>query len=204
MHAFTCALLAGLLLFGLAGRQDPAPPAPKPPPPEDLPDTRPTIPPAIAAANRKLVAEMQGAWRLVEMRVAMEQTKGLSETHFAQVGYLLVSGNHLAIEMHVDVRSSNDRSAGHSISSGVHRFELGLDSHLETSTLIASGIDHKGRPVFEPPRTKRRYQTTLAANRMTLRRDDGHTLVFERLPEDPPRRDVFGRLKKEQEGEGKD
>jgi len=174
-------LVSAALLFGLAPGQDRRTRRPKPSPPK-----------ASRLVHKKKLADMQGVWRLVEMKLSDENVDGMADLSMEQVGYCLVSGRHLSIEFHIRLLDK-EGDTGRSFVSGMHRFEFDESGDLETSTLIGIRTDQRGGPEFEPAGTKRHYSCGIEDGTMTLVRDDGHTLVFERLLDDESRYDIFGR-----------
>lgn len=170
---------------------------------QEGPDTTPTVSVTTRAANKKLIAQMQGAWRLVDMHLVEQKTPRVPESALEHVGYCLISDNFLSIELHIGILGGNSQTVARSFTSGMHRFELDASSQMQTSTVIGTSTDIDGRPVFEPPNTKRHYRVEIAGNSLTLRRDDGHTLMFERLLDDRSGHDVYGRPIPEKKEEGK-
>ena len=160
---------------------------------QDRQDERPALSKTARLANRKLLARMQGAWRLVDMQLVEQDKSSFGEAHLDHIGFCLVSGGYLSIEFHLRLATENDRDQGRSLVTGLHRFDLGEHGELETTTVIGTNTDPRGAPEFEPPGTKRSYRIELAGDAMTLARDDGHTLIFERLQDDRSRFDIFGR-----------
>jgi hypothetical protein len=64
---------------------------------------------------------------------------------------------------------------------------------MRTSTVIGSYVDVIAGLAWEHPGRTREYQVELAGSRLTLRRSDGRTFVFERLLDGSARRDIYGR-----------
>ena len=183
MLRFHSLLLSTALLLGFTPLQNP---------PADR-EQKPTLSKAARLTNRKTIARMQGAWQLVQMKLADQASIGLGEVAVDNAGFCLVSGSYLSIELHVRGVSKGEEDKGRSFITGLHRFELGEDGSMETSTVIATRTNIEGLPEFEPPGTTRQYSIGLVGDSMTLTRADGHTLIFERLLDDRTRVDFFGR-----------
>src|SRR5258705_7024102 len=189
MQRIPSLLLASALLVSLAPLQKPPP---RPHPQGDA-DQKPLQSKAIQLANKKTIAAMQGAWTLTDMHLVDQDVGGMSNQVVESVGFCLVSGNHLSIELHVrGVGAETGGDRGRSFVTGLHRFELDQQGDLETSTIIGVRMSDKGLPEYEKPGGARHYAIELTGESMTLTRDDGHTLVFERLRDDPSRFDFFG------------
>jgi hypothetical protein len=216
MHRANVLALSVFFLVGLGPPQ-------KPPPAER--DDRPELSKAARLANRKTEKALQGAWRLVEMRLVPNDSAGLNQGELDHVGFCLFSGHYFSVEFHLrllgggqlDMGVPGDRrEQGRSFVSGLHLFELDEDGAMETSTVIGARTDEDGTTAFEPPETKRHYTIEVEGDTLTMRREDGHTLMFERLRDDRSRFDFFGAplpdpafyddepAKKDQEKEKKD
>ncbi|HEV8112037.1 MAG TPA: hypothetical protein VGR31_04625 [Planctomycetota bacterium] len=191
MQRFSSILLASAFLLSLPPLQDP----------KVRVDPRPLQSKAVRLANKKTVAAMQGAWRLTDMRLVEQDAAGMSEEGFERVGFCLVSGNHLSIEFHVRVVGVGGEDKGRSFVTGLHRFEIDDEGQLETTTVLGSRMSDKGLPEFEAPGTTRHYAVELSGNSMILTRDDGHTLLFDRLIDDPSHFDFFGNPVTEKEAD---
>lgn len=161
-------------------------------------------PKAARLASKKTLARMQGAWRLDEVRLIESETADSGRSRLDHVGYCLVSGNYLSIEFHFRLTPGEDREGslvmphtgfdrGRSLVTGLHKFELENGEYLEASTIIGTSIDRYSNPVFEAPGSKRHYYVEIEGDSMTLTRDDGHMLKFERLVDDEKRFDIYGR-----------
>jgi len=189
-----------LLLFSTVLLSSPVPPQD----PQGDRDQKPVLLKSVRLANKKKLASMQGAWRLVEMRLVGMDTEGTSDLKMDQVGYCLVSGTYLSIELHIRVLGQGETDTGRSFVSGLHRFEIDPQGDLEMTTVIATRTDPRGNPEFEAPGTKRHYSSSVEGPSMTLTREDGHTLVFEQLVDDTTRFDFFGRPVTEKEQAAED
>jgi hypothetical protein len=186
MQRIPSLLVSISLLMGLAPlqalRQDPRAGRAQKPSPEK----------AALLAKKKTIAQMQGAWQLVHMKFADSNVEGLGTLSMEQAGFCLVSGNHLAIELHVRGVEKGNEDKGRSFVTGMHRFELDEEGGMETTSIIGTRLGIDGLPEFEAPGATRRYDVDLRGETMTLTREDGHTLSFERLRDDPTRYDFFG------------
>lgn len=170
------------LLAGLAPVQSPRPGRAQKPSPEK----------AALLAKKKTIAQMQGAWQLVHMKLADSSVEGLGPLSLEQAGFCLVSGNYLSIELHIRGIEKGNEDKGRSFATGMHRFELDDTGGMETTSIIGTRLNVDGIPEFEAPGTLRHYEVDLRGESMTLTREDGHTLSFERLHDDPTRFDFFG------------
>jgi hypothetical protein len=172
----TCAISVVCLCLSLRAVQQPLPPEPKPKPPSV---TKPVNP---------LIEDMQGAWKLVKMLSLNLDVAGRTE-----VGFLLVSGNYFSFELHMGWTSRDRNAARVTYTSGTHRFELDEKSKMISSSVIGSLNDPNGVVVFEQPGKQREYTVECVGNLLKLRRDDGTSFEFERLLDNRPRRDFYGR-----------
>ena len=132
--------------------------------------------------QRKLTRGLQGLWRLSEIDVP-----GRFAPTQAEKGYLLVSGNHMSMEIHGDwytedsydpsVRGeSTRRITGGLTQTGIHTFEINEWGRLVTRTLIGTKSTFDGTYEFEPPRTERTYEIDVSGSKAILRGDDGRSL----------------------------
>lgn len=181
-RASALALSTFLLLLGLSPAQDPRP--------EHAP--RPELTKPARVANKKTERAMQGAWRLVDMQIVSQDAFGLEDLKLDHVGFCLVSGHYICLEFHFRLLGQPRMDLGRSFVTGIHRFDFDEDGRLETSTVIGTRANEGGEPEFEPPESHRRYDVTLEGTTMTLRREDGHTLIFEKLMDDSSRFDFYG------------
>ena len=142
--------------------------------------------------RKKLLKDLQGAWRLVEMH---------SPTLYPQsrkdVGYCLFAGTSMSLEMHLGWMSDAASVEAKTFQSGTHNFDIDDEGFLRTSTLIGAYVNRVGELEFESPGTSRSYRVTLVSGRLTLARADGQTLAFERMTDSKLDRDFFGRKKRE-------
>lgn len=142
--------------------------------------------------KQKLWDDMQGPWKLAELRLPSGNGDLRSDA-----GFCIVSGDYLSIELHVGWLGESRNLIGRTFQSGMHHFEIDDTGRIQTSTLIGSFITKDGELDFERPGTARNYHAAVAANRLSLTRDDGQVLVFNRVFSTEPRRDIFGRERKE-------
>ena len=179
-----------LLLLGFSPVQEPRPEREQRP----VPSKRAQI------EIKKTVRAMQGAWRLASIQLVAQDTNfALDNVSLDHSGYALVHGYYLSVEFHFRLFGQQQGDLGRSFVTGMHRFEVEEDGTLETSCIIGTRTNENGKPAFEPPESKRRYSITLEGESMTLIREDGHTLVFERLLDDRSRFDFFGTEVKEKD-----
>jgi hypothetical protein len=183
MQRFPSLLLSTAFLLGLTPLQHP--PAAR--------EQKPALPTAARLENKKTLAKMQGAWQLVHMKLAEQESASMAELAIENFGFCLISGTYLSIEIHIRRTDGGELDRGRSFVTGLHRFELEEDGGMETTTVIATHANVDGIPEFEAGGTTRKYEIGLVGDTMTLVRDDGHTLVFQRLLDDPTRTDFFGR-----------
>jgi hypothetical protein len=150
------------------------------------------LPKAARLANKKTIAKMQGAWQLVDLKTVSQDASGIGDLSLDHFGFCLVSGSYLSIEFHLRIVTGGEER-GRSLVTGLHRFELDQEGGMETSTVVGTWTTLQGVPEFEAAGTKRHYSISIAGDSMTLTREDGHTLVFQRLLDDATRFDFFGR-----------
>jgi hypothetical protein len=127
----------------------------------------------------------------------------LGDRQLEHVGYALVHDSYLSIEFHLRLVDKQKQDWGQSLVTGLHRFELDGLGDMETSTIIATSTRSDGSPVFETPGTVRKYRVSLTNEHMSLTRDDGHRLEFDRLLDDRRRYDVFGRPVRDEDEDSK-
>ncbi len=180
-YPIACVLGAPLLtLFLQAGGQKP---------PQDEPSTAAE---RVRIDRKKLQKDIQGAWRLVEL-----QAPSLYQRSRKDVGYCLISGNCLSLELHLGWMSDPATIEARTFQSGTHTFDIDDEGQLRTATLIGAYINRSNTLQFESPGSARSYKITLVANQLSLARADGQTLVFERMLDASLERDFFGRRKRD-------
>ena len=188
-------LVASMLLTGI--RSIPAA--------QDGQDPKPPLTKADRAAAKKLLRNMEGVWELVDMKTLADGQLLTSDLQIQKIGYAVVYGQYLSLEFHMRMVDSNEVDYGQSLVSGLHRFDLDALGAMETSTVIATRTRRDGSLEFEQPGTVRRYVVTFEGEKMTMKRDDGHQLEFERLDRDThPRVDIFGRRSRDEDGKDED
>lgn len=183
MRTYPIAYLLGaplLALFLYAGGQTP---------PQGEP---PTASERVRIDRKKLREDIQGAWRLVEL-----QSPNIYAQSRTDVGYCLISGNCLSLELHLGWMSDPATIDARSFQSGTHTFDIDDEGQLRTSTLIGAYINRANILQFDSPGYARSYKVTLVANRLSLARSDGQTLIFERMLDVAQDRDFFGRRKRD-------
>jgi len=193
MRSFLPLLVASTLLTGL----------PTSPTTQDGQDSKPPLSKTDRAAAKKFEKRMQGAWKLLEIRLIAEQAHVTSGLDMQSVGYALVHDGYLSLEFHMRLVDKEETDYGQSLVSGLHRFELDGIGSMETTTVIATRTRRDGSVEFEPPGTQRKYTVDFEGEKMTLTRDDGHQLLFERMNIERRRHfDIFGRAVKEDDEPG--
>ena len=184
MRSFLALLVASTLLTGL----------PTSPTTQDGQDSKPPLSKTDRAAAKKLEKRMQGAWKLIEMRLLAEQAHVTQGLDMQSIGYALVHDEYLSLEFHMRLVDKEDQDYGQSLVSGLHRIELDGIGSMETTSVIATKTRIDGSLEFEPPGTQRQYTVDFEGDKMTLTRDDGHQLLFERMNIERRRHfDIFGR-----------
>jgi hypothetical protein len=179
--SIACVLGAPLLAFALqAGGQKP---------PQDEPSTATE---RVRVDRKKLRDDIQGAWRLIEFQTASLPSKSRKD-----VGYCLISGSCLSLELHMGWMPDPATIQGRGFQSGTHTFEIDDEGQLRTSTLIGAYINRASVLEFDRPGYARTYTVTVANNQLSMARADGQTLVFERMLDVMQERDFFGRPKRE-------
>src|SRR5262245_23103590 len=188
MRSHLALLVASVFLAGIS----PTAPA------QEGQDAKPPLTKAGRAAAKKLQERMQGAWRLVEMKLLSEESRLYSDLDLQHTGYAVVHDGYFSLEFHMRLVDKNDVDYGQSLASGLHRFDLDGVGFMDMTTVIASRTRRDGSIEFEPPGMLRKYRVVFEGDRMVLTRDDGHRLVFERLQDSRPGRfDIFGRPARE-------
>lgn len=161
---------------------------------QDGQDLKPPLTKADRAAAKKLQRLMEGVWKLVEMKIIAEDRRVLDDLEMQKTGYAVVHGSYLSLEFHMRLVDKMEVDYGQSLVSGLHRFELDGIGSMETTTVIATRTRRDGSLEFEPPGTTRHYDVAFEGERLTMTRDDGHRLEFDRMEDDSRRRfDIYGR-----------
>ncbi|MFN0009698.1 MAG: hypothetical protein ACKVXR_17525 [Planctomycetota bacterium] len=177
-------LVASMLLTGLppsAGMQE-------------AQDLKPALTKADRAAAKKIQRQMEGVWKLTEMRMLAEDLRVSEDLEIQKIGYAVVHGQYLSLEFHMRLVDKLEADYGQSLVSGLHRIELDGIGSMKTTSVIATRTRRDGSLEFEPPGTTRSYDVAFEGEKMTMTRDDGHRLEFERMEDDSRRRfDIFGR-----------
>jgi len=171
------------------------------PPPQGEYDWREEWPGRRASESdrARMTKGLQGLWRMTEFDIP-----GRFVPERAEKGFLLVSGNHMSMEIHggwfegdssdPSVRgNSNRRIVSGLTQTGIHTFEINEWGKLVTRSLIGTKSTIDGGYEFEPPGAERQYELDVSGARLILNGDDGRTLVFKRMRETRRRKDLFGR-----------
>ncbi len=143
------------------------------------PQREPSAQERLKSALDKIRTQMQGAWRLEELR-----TPSQSQERRREVGICLVTGNYMSLELHIGWISDRSRIDAKDFQSGTYRFEVIEGGMVEMSTMIGSFMNSAQLLQFEEPNTVRRFQIEVKPDSMTLRRNDGQQFGFVRLPDD--------------------
>lgn len=155
---------------------------------QDPKPEKPAAPALSKGAVEALVDSMQGAWRLAKYDAPAMEKKQRQE-----VGFLLVSGSYFSFEMHLGWTTANGTPLEQTFVSGTHRFEIDENSRLNASSVIGASMDDDNRVQFEVPGRTRRYGLVCSGPRLTLTREDGTVLEFEKMADTRQKLDAFGR-----------
>lgn len=150
-------------------------------------------------ADPEVLDSMQGLWSLVSLR-----DPNLSEPNRTEVGFALIQGQHMAVEIHVGWRLPNEPKPLGTLRSGMHRFELGPGARLELTSLIGIFINREGDTKAERPGQERLYNLSVANDSLIMERTDGYKIEFRRVLGTQSRRDFFGRPVRKPEPEESD
>ena len=168
--------------------------------PQPLPSQQEQAPPAepprdsrlfgrTAGRDAELIEKLQGMWQLLHIEDPNLPPEGRSHH-----GFLMVSGQFLAIEVHVAWDDEDGYPLEDAFQSGMHEFEIDRVGRLRTVSLIGSFLDEEEELDWEVPGTPRDFSVSLTGNFLTLARSDGSTLDFaRRLPRTGHAKDFFGR-----------
>lgn len=189
----TQALSAVAMLLALASPQAPtsSPRFPPRPPPRPEPKMRPTLSPAAKKEVARMREELQGVWRLEEL-----WDPRIRPSDKVLDALVLVQGDHLSMEVHIDFLDERRFVAARLFDSGVYHYELLEGSRIEMRSLLSAVLDPNvldTRLHFRPPGYARRYKLEFAAEKMIWTREDGQRSEFRRLAGTGPPRDIFGR-----------
>ena len=147
----------------------------------------------IVREKTEVQEQILGCWRLAELDSADLPPLGRS-----QAGYLLVTEDFLAIEIHVAWVDESGELDDDDFQSGIHEYRFDRFGRLLTSSLIGGliGEDETGfyGLQFEKPGYERRFEVQVAGPTLILTRSDGAKLSFQRqLPRRRTIKDAFGR-----------
>lgn len=148
----------------------------------------PARPVITRAAIAQLNEDIQGAWKLTSY-----EAPALEQRDRQEVGFLLVAGSYFSFEMHLGWTTTTGTVLERTFVSGTHRFEIDENSRIVANSVIGAGIDDDDKVAFEAPGRVRRYELTCTGNQMTLGREDGTKLTFERIADSRLKRDAYGR-----------
>jgi hypothetical protein len=182
----TCAISVACLCLSLSTA--PQLPVPKEPP-------QPFSP---TKSRNPVIDVMQGAWKLTKVEsLTMDKERRM------EAGYLLVAGDFFSFELHIGWQSPNGNALTRVFQSGTHRFEIDDKYKMTTSSLIGSINDPKGLVLFEQPGHRREYTVDCDGDTLKMKREDETTFEFERLQDNRPKRDFYGRPIKEKKPDEK-
>ena len=153
------------------------------------PAVRPTPSPAAQKEIDRVEEEMQGVWRMIELR-----SPDLPPAKHSEIAYCIVQGAHLSVEVHMDWLNDEGRIRRRSFESGFYHVEILEGPKIDMRSMISSFLDERDWLQFRPPGFERRYKIEIANDRMVWSREDGQRSVWERLPSTRAKRDAFGRL----------
>lgn len=148
---------------------------------------KPKDPPSTLAQNRVL-EQLQGAWKLRKI-----EDKRLLATGRLETGYMVVSGSHMALEIHIGFTQDSGEVGEPLFHTGIYAVEVDKELGLVLKTLIGSQTDRRYRAVAEQPGRERRYAPELVGAVLTLRRDDGAQFIFDRQADRLQQYDFYGR-----------
>ena len=178
----TCAISVACLCLSLTAV--PQLPVPKEPP-QPLSPTK---------SRNPVIDTMQGAWKLTKVEsLTMDKERRM------EAGYLLVAGDFFSFELHMGWQSLDGGSLTRVYQSGTHRFEVDDKYKMTTSSLIGSINDKNGQVLFEQPGHRREYTVACEGDTLKMKREDETTFEFERLQDNRPKRDFYGRAIKPKE-----
>lgn len=144
--------------------------------------------------------ELQGAWQLVAIDDPELPVDGRS-LH----GMLLVSGQFLAIEIHVAWDDAEGNAIEDAFQTGFHEFAMDRYGTIQMLSLIGSFLDEEEELDWEAPGTVREFRAVTDGAFLTLSRPDGSSLKFvRRRPRVGQSRDIFGRTSDGSAIEGRD
>lgn len=137
---------------------------------------------------------LQGAWQLIALEDPQLDSQGRSVA-----GMMVVSGQFLAIELHVAWDSSDGIPLDDDFQTGIHEFVLDQSGKLTLISLIGSYLDDTLLLEWEQPGMVREFRMITDGAFLTLMRTDGSALKFVRRAARVGRsRDIFGRTQREE------
>jgi hypothetical protein len=149
-------------------------------PPEGGPDRRLDSDKTAAERRRERNVEtlrgMQGAWQLVELRVA-----GLHDAGRQDAGFLLVSSEFASLELHMAYFDEGGYEDGSHLETGTYRLNFNIYGDLVAKLLIGSIDDGSGRTVPREPGQLSVYEVRTVGREMTMQNEEGTRFVFEKM-----------------------
>jgi hypothetical protein len=134
---------------------------------------------AAARAERdarcvEALRQMQGAWQLVEYRSAVLHDAGRQE-----VGFVLVSGEFLSIEIHMAYFGQTGEELQSFIQTGTYRLNFTPRSDLTAMLLIGTNKSPEGYTIPTVPGTVKVYDIDFLDGAMVLTSEDSSRFRFE-------------------------
>jgi len=145
-------------------------------------------PPNPTQAQGRVLEQLQGAWRLRKI-----EDKQLASQRRQETGYMVVSGSHVALEIHVGYTQDNGLVGQPIFQTGIYASSIDKELNLVLNTLIGSNTDSRFKASAEQVGKQRKYSVDLVGAMLTLRRDDGAQFTFDRLADNLQRYDFYGR-----------
>jgi hypothetical protein len=155
-------------------------------------------PAAPTLSQEQVLDSVQGAWRLRKIEDKNLPTQGRQEA-----GYLVVSGSHAAIEIHVGYTLLNGTLGDPEFQSGIYAATVDAERKLVLNTLIGMRTDRSIKAIAEPVGQARKFSVEAAGAMLTLRREDGAAFHFDKLQDKSAKLDFYGRPVGEKPAGGK-
>ena len=139
-------------------------------------------------AQSRVLEQLQGAWRLRKI-----EDKQLASQRRQETGYMVVSGSHVALEIHVGYTQDNGLVGQPIFQTGIYASSIDKELNLVLNTLIGSNTDSRFKASAEQVGKQRKYTVDIVGAMLTLRREDGAQFLFDRLADNVQRYDFYGR-----------
>lgn len=131
--------------------------------------------PMDAEPHHDLLKNMQGAWRLIEIRDELLPLAGRS--HY---GYITFADRFMSVEIHMRWADRAGEALEDAFQCGTHEIEFISASRMRTTTLIGAYLDEWEQLEWEIPGFNREFEISTNGDQLILRRDIGSELVFRR------------------------